>query len=320
MRSKHELGDALIAKGIKLRQLALLVAVQDSGQMSRAANALNVTQPAASRMLGDLERIMAAELTQRHPRGVTLTAAGERLADRARILLRDLDLAGREVRDIDLGRIGSVHVGSAAGPSLDLVLPIMQRLKQHEPQLRMEITVDSSDRLAHELLSGRLDFYLGRIPDGADPTAFMIQPIGAEPVSLVVRADHELARNPPASIARLLDYDWVMQPTGGLLRRAVEEHLLSHGLPMPARVISTGSLMLSLGFVLKSGAIGVMSTSVAQFYADEGGLGTGLICLPIGAQLSVPAYGLVTLREKVATPAAATFLRVLNERLAAPAP
>lgn len=312
---KREWGEELISRGIKLRQLALLIAVQDSGQMSRAAAILNMTQPAASRMMADLEAIVSARLTQRHPRGITLTPAGERLAERSRHLLRDLDIAGREVRNLDCGRIGTVHLGSVSGPSLELVLPIVRGLRESEPDLQVNVTVDSSDRLVAEMLSGRLDFCIGRIPSGVDPAAFEVSPIGIEPLALIVREGHELALRPPSGIEECLDYDWVMQPPGGLLRTTVEQYLLSRGLDLPRRVIGTSSLMLTLAFTNRSDAIAIMSQAAANFFAGEDGLQAKVHILPVAPELSVSSYGILTLRDRAPTPAAMVILQRLMQEL-----
>ncbi|MBD9528171.1 MULTISPECIES: LysR family transcriptional regulator [Paracoccus] len=314
MRTNRDLGDELVSRGIKLRQLALLVAVQRSGQLSLAAALMNITQPAASRLLADLERIVGAQLSQRHSRGITLTPAGERLAERARSMLRDLDLAGREVRDINRGSVGSVHVGSVTGPSLDLVLPVVRSLERSEPYLRFKIEVTSSDRLVAGLLSGNLDLYIGRVPEGIEASQFDTIPIGAEPLSLVVRRDHPLARRKGLTLEECLPFDWVMQPTGSMLCDTVERYLTGRGLALPSTVISTGSLMLSFAFVMRSQAVAVMSSSAARLFSEagEGGPVTELDVVP---GLSVPAYSIVTLRDREPTPAAQIFLKVLEEEL-----
>lgn len=313
MTNRGDAADELLSRGIKLRQLALLVAVERSGQLSRAAAMMHMTQPAASRMLADLERIMDAALTQRHSRGVSLTPAGERLAERARAMLRDLDFAGREVADIGRGRVGSVHLGSVSGPSLDLVLPVVRGLEQAEPRLRVMIEVASSDRLADELLAGDLDLYLGRVPDRLDPTPFDLTPVGPEPLSLIVRRDHPLLAAADCELRDCLRHDWVMQPNGSMLRGTVERYLLDRGLGLPQTVIATGSLMLTLAFVLRSQAVGVMSLSAARLFAQIEGAPIAL--LPVAADLHVAPYSIVTLRDRILTPAAQTFLRVLREEL-----
>lgn len=315
---KRELGEELVSRGIKLKQLALLLAVQDTGQMSRAAAILNMTQPAASRMMADLEALLAAGLTQRHPRGITLTPAGERLAERSRHLLRNLDIAGREVRDIDQGRVGTVHLGSVSGPSLDLVLPLVRGLRESEPDLGINITVDSSDRLVAELLSGRLDFYIGRVPENLDPTSFDVIPIGPEPLAMIVREAHALVMTPPESLADCLAYDWVMQPSGGLLRTTIEQYVLARGLSLPPRIIGTSSLMLTLAFVTRSDAIGMMSTAAAAFFAGADGIKAPIRVLAIAPDLAVSPYGIVTLKDRAPTPAAKVILERLALELARP--
>ncbi|HWL56180.1 MAG TPA: LysR family transcriptional regulator [Paracoccus sp. (in: a-proteobacteria)] len=310
----RDAGDELVARGIKLRQLALLVAIDRSGQLSLAAGMMNITQPAASRMLADLERIVGVQLTQRHSRGVNLTLAGERLAERARAMLRDLDIAGREVRDIDRGRVGSVHLGSVSGPSLDLVVPIVRGLERSEPHLRVRVDVAPSDRLAAELLSGRLDLYLGRVPEGMDATPFELSPIGPEPLSLIVGPDHPLAADGVRDLRDCLGYDWVMQPSGSMLRGAVERYLIDRGLSLPPTVISTSSLMLTLAFVLRSQAVGVMSTSAALLFAEEA-RGAPVVRLDLAGDLSVAPYSIVTLRDHQPTPAARIFLKILRDEL-----
>jgi len=314
MRVSRDAGDELVARGIKLRQLALLVAIERSGQLSLAAGIMNITQPAASRMLADLERIVGVQLTQRHSRGVNLTLAGERLAERARAMLRDLDIAGREVRDIDRGRVGSVHLGSVSGPSLDLVVPIVRGLERSEPHLRVRVDVAPSDRLAAELLSGRLDLYLGRVPEGVDATPFELSPIGPEPLSLIVGRDHPLAAGGIRDLRDCLDYDWVMQPSGSMLRGAVERYLIDRGLSLPPTVISTSSLMLTLAFVLRSQAVGVMSTSAAQLFAVET-RNAPVVRLEVAGDLCVAPYSIVTLRDHQPTPAAQIFLKILRDEL-----
>lgn len=313
MKNDRDTGDELLSRGIKLRQLALLVAVERSGQLSRAAAIMNMTQPAASRMLGDLERIVDAALTRRHSRGVSLTPAGERLAERARAMLRDLDFAGREVRDIDRGRVGSVHLGSVSGPSLDLVLPVVRSLELSEPRLRVKIEVGSSDRLAAELLAGDLDLYLGRVPDRMDATPFDLTPIGPEALSLIVRSDHPLLAKPGCDLNDCLQYDWVMQPLGSVLRGTVERYLLDRGLGLPHTVIATGSLMLTLAFVLRSQAVGVMSQPAARLFSELES--AAITALPVAPDLSVAPYSIVTLRDRAPTPAAQIFLKVLRDEL-----
>lgn len=306
-------GPPLAARGLKLRQLQLIVDVADTGQVVAAAQRLNMTQPAASRMLAELEHLLGVKLTARHPRGLNLTPAGARLAELARGILREIDTAAVEVRDIAIGKSGRVNVGSVSGPSLDLLLPVLQNLRIMRPQIRFDVMVDSSDRLVRHLIAGAVHFYLGRIPDQVEAAQFALQTIGPEPMSLIVRAGHELDLRPPSDLTETLRFDWVMQPRAGLLRRTVEAYLMERGLPLPQRVTGTASLMFTLALVSRSNAVGVMSTQAEEFFRSQESLGARIVRLPVAPDLMVAPYGLVTMRERKLTPAAAVAYRALAE-------
>lgn len=306
-------GPPLAARGLKLRQLQLIVDVADTGQVVAAAQRLNMTQPAASRMLSELEHLLGVKLTARHPRGLNLTPAGARLAELARGILREIDTAAAEVRDINNGKAGFVSLGAVSGPSLDLVLPALQNLRIMRPQIRFDVMVDSSDRLAGQLIAGGVHFYLGRIPDHVDAAQFAMQTIGPEPMSLIVRAGHELDLRPPSDLTETLRFDWVMQPRAGLLRRTVEAYLMERGLPLPQRVVGTASLMFTLALVGRSNAVGVMSTQAEEFFRSQESLGARIVRLPVAPDLMVAPYGLVTMRERKLAPAAAMAYRAIAE-------
>src|SRR5689334_25285297 len=89
--------DSLLRAGLKLNHLRMIVAIEDSGQISAAAEVLNISQPAASRMLSARVSIVKTPLYERVARGVVLTTFGEALARRAREILLQLRWASREM-------------------------------------------------------------------------------------------------------------------------------------------------------------------------------------------------------------------------------
>ena len=97
--------DELIRRGLRLSQLRLLVAIQDTGQVSGAAAQVAMTQPAASRLLSELEKTVNARLYDRHARGVTLTAEGSALAARAREVLHGLDDVQHQIAALSTGEL-----------------------------------------------------------------------------------------------------------------------------------------------------------------------------------------------------------------------
>lgn len=308
---------ALLRHGLKLSHLRLIAAVEETGQISAAASQLSMTQPAASRMLAEIERRVSAQLYQRHPRGITLNEAGLRLAERARRVLRELEEAGIEIAALSQGRRGRVEIGAVTGPALEVVLPAIRQARVTHPEIEIGVQVDTSDKLAEALVSRRLDLYLGRHLGTVDPASLELERIGPEPLSLIVREGHPLANRKAPTLADCLGYDWVLQPPEGLLRRTAELYLLEHGHGMPARIVSTASLLMTLGLVRSSNAIAPVARSVARFYGGDEGLRGAIRTLAVAEDMTVSAYSLVTRRAEPLSPAAERMRDILRGRAAA---
>src|SRR5215471_9505994 len=110
--------DTLLKAGLKLNHLRMIVTIEDHGQISAAAQALAISQPAASRMLSEMESIVKMPLYERVARGVVLTAFGSALAKRARKILLELREASREIGELKTGKGGSVNIGAVTAPAI----------------------------------------------------------------------------------------------------------------------------------------------------------------------------------------------------------
>ncbi|MDF0599615.1 LysR family transcriptional regulator [Psychromarinibacter sp. C21-152] len=306
--------DTLARRGLKMSQLRLIAAVAETGQVAAAAQRVGLTQPAASRLLAQLEDVTGSQLYSRHPRGITLTEAGRSLARDAARVLNELDLAHERVTQASLGTSGQIRVGSVTGPSLQLLLPVVRDLRVAYPGIELGIEIDTSVKLAEALLSRDLDFFIGRIPDGADSRPFRFVPLQEEPISLIVRRGHPLTRRSDAGLEDCLNYDWVMQPPGGLLRQTAESYLLANGHDLPRRVLGTTSTLFTLALVHGTNAIAPLASAVADFYINDSGLGSRLDRLRVRSDIVVKAYGLVSRSEGGMSPAAERVLGLLRDR------
>ncbi|MFU8824056.1 LysR family transcriptional regulator [Yoonia sp.] len=306
---------AMIQRGLRLPQLRLLIAVADIGQISGAAAHIGMTQPAASRMLTELERATGATLYERHPRGVVLTDAGHLLARRARTALNDLETAFDEMQMLAQGAGGLVRIGTVTGPGLELVLPLIRDMRVTYPDINFEVLVDTSDVLADALFARRIDFYIGRTLSNVSPRDVTMTTIGIEPVALIVRSNHPLMRRPKVTLADTLVFDWVMQAPGGLLRLAVEAYLTEHGHPLPSRTLSTSSLLLTLGMISDTDVVAPVARSVADILVARDGMNSAISILDVGHDMAVSPYALICRRDSDNTPVVTRVLRMLHHRI-----
>ena len=305
----------LMQRGVKLQHLRLIAQLRITKQISAAAAAMNISQPAASRLVTELERITQVPLYTRHPRGIELTEFGNQLAMRAQSILQGLQDAGRELAELSSGEAGIVNLGSVTGPAIEMVLPVLKRMRITHSQVETTVTVDISEVLAQDLLSYKTDFYIGRIPLNINQRLFHAAVIGEEPAALIVRDAHPLSRKPNISLSDCVPYDWVTQTHDGLLNRTIEDYMISSGLMLPGRILRTSSILLTLATVTETNSIAVISRSVAEMFGGENGIGRPISILPVAQDLSVSAYAIVKLIDSVLSPAAQTFYDYLIEHI-----
>lgn len=298
--------DQLARTGIRIPHLKLIVSLDDYGQISAAASVLNMSQPAASRMLSDMETILDAPLCERLPRGISLTPHGKALARRSRTILLELREASREITDLKNGTGGSVHLGAVTAPAVQIVIPVIRQVREQFPRIKINVQVETSNMLAKDLLASRHDFIIARIPDDLNPRQFSSREIGIEKACLIVRRDHPLAAREHVALEELNAFEWVFQPDGSLLNRTVEKLFLSRSVPLPERIVNTSSMLMTMMMVQESNAVSPIALEVAKRFAGQKGDGP-LAILNLGFDINVQPFSLITVRGRQLSPAAMTL-------------
>lgn len=285
---------------LKPIQLRLLAELDHTGALGLAATRIGVAQPAASRLLADMEALLGLPLHERQGRGLQLTQVGRALARRAARIEIELADAARDLAEAATGRAGVVRVGAVTGPALSLVMPTLIALQRDLPEFRAEVTVATSVNLCEMLHDGRLDFALARLNPGE--TQLEAKMIAGEPLSLVVRRGHPILVRPRISVDDLLSYDWVMGDDETLLTQTVIARLSELGLPVPRRRISTSSFLFTLALLNQTDAIAPLATPVVDSFA--GNPSVPFVSLPVDLGLSVAPFSLVTRSGAQMTPSA----------------
>lgn len=312
--SSYEDDEGLLRSGLKLRHMRLTVALEEHGQISAAAQVMNISQPAASRMIAEIEAILGVQICERLPRGVRLTPYGAALARRAKSILLEMREVDREIADLKLGKGGSVFLGAVTAPAIELAVPAIRKVRQEHPRIEISVQVETSAVLARELLASRHDFIIARIPDDLNPRLFESRIIGVEKACLIARRGHPLSTGRTIGLDELSQYDWVFQPEGSLLRQTVEGIFVSQGAPLPDRILNTSSLLLTLVMIAQSDAIAPIAVDVARFVNSRSGLAGAIDILPIAFDINVQPYSLVKVRDRALSPTASMlYEQILRE-------
>ncbi len=301
-----------LATRLTLKHLRLIAAVAEHRQLSLAAHALSVTQPAASRTLAEIEALIGAPLFDRHARGMDPTALGAGLALRARTIIEALADAAEEAEQLRFGRGGVVRIGAVTGATVGIVVPVIRQLKALAPDVEVHVQVAMSEELINDLMALRLDMVLGRLPTSARPADFDLIPAAGEQVRLIANAADPLAAAGQVAIGELSQVPWVMQGPGAPVRRAVEEAFLHAGAALPRDITNSSSLLVVLAMLRDGACVTPLSHEVAELLTA---MQPGLVTLALRETIAVAPYALVTLQGRRLTPVAARCHGLVAERL-----
>ncbi len=286
------------------QQLRYLVAIADAGSFGAAADDEFVSQPALSAQIKELERKLGISLFERSARGAMLTAQGEAVVERARVVLREMnDLVettkhdGQQLR----GRIGLGVIPTMAPYVLpDVVRAFTAEHAEAQLHIRELQTADLLESLRH----GEIDFGLLALPIGSDE--FATASIAIDKFVLAVPANHRLAKGKSAvQLDVLRDEQVILLEEGHCLRDQVT-HICQLAFSEPSEVQATS--MATLAQMVAAG-LGVTLLPECAVRV-EAGVGRGIVTRPFAGQSPSRTIGLVWRKS---SPFAQEFVALASE-------
>ncbi|MDR7375964.1 DNA-binding transcriptional LysR family regulator [Rhodoferax ferrireducens] len=293
---------------LKTRQLLLLVALAEEGNIHRAAQVLNMTQPAASKLLKDLEDVLEVPLFDRLPRGMRPTWYGETMIRHARVALASLNQAHEELTALKAGRFGQVSVGAITSPGLTLLPTAVGMVKQEQPTLRIALEIETSPVLIERLQQGKLDILVARLFAEHDKTNLRYEPLIEEPVCAIARTGHPMLGITGLTLRDVVATGWIVPPAGSVLRHRFELMFQEEGLAPPINVIESAALLFITRMLQQSDMLAVIAADVARYYAAHGIISI----VPLEIPCHMDAFGLITRTDRLPSPAAKVMLKALK--------
>lgn len=282
--------------------LRLVLRIAETGKLQLAAESVAISQPAASRILADIETEIGAPIFERLPRGMIPTDLGALVLQRCARILGAYDDMDGEITRLRTGRAGSVRIGAVTGPAVGYVMPALRRIWADAPGIEATIHVAPSVDLVRGLEERHFDFIIARLPNGYDATDLDVTPARSERVALLVKKSHPLAGRPDCAMADMRGYQWVMQERGAPIRQAVEAAFRAAGLGLPARVINSSSLLVALATLSEVDAITPQAQEVVDLLTQQR-LGMELTALHIANDIMVEPFFIIRRRHQAASPA-----------------
>jgi DNA-binding transcriptional LysR family regulator len=294
---------------LKFKHLALLVALDDTRNVHQAADAINVAQPSASRMLGDIEEALGFLLFERNARGMQPTPLGVVTLAYARRALAELTRFADDLEVKRKGGHGQLTVGAIMGAAPDLLAMAVATLKTERPLLNVCILGETSDQVVQLLHRREVDLALGRLTHPLQHNDFSFEPLARETLLLVVRAVHPLASRTTLSLPELIGWPWVAQPISSPARVLFEEELARAGLTTPTNLTECASIFATLQLLENYDAVAMLPESVVRDHVR----GKLLVALPVEIGKSLAGFGILTRKEEPLAEPAERFVELLRQ-------
>ncbi|EDI3170849.1 LysR family transcriptional regulator [Salmonella enterica subsp. enterica serovar Litchfield] len=236
--------NGLFSQRIRLRHLHTFVAVAQQGTLGRAAEALNLSQPALSKTLNELEQLTGTRLFERGRLGAQLTVPGEQFLTHAVKVLDALNTAGQALNRKEDASADVVRVGALPTAALGILPAAIGRFHQQQKSTSLQVATMNNTMLLAGLKSGEIDLGIGRMSDPELMGGLNYELLFLESLKLVVRPGHPLLQE-TITLSRVMEWPVVVSPKGTVPRQNAEALLQSQGCKMPAGCIETLSASLS---------------------------------------------------------------------------
>ena len=183
---------------MNLRHLRIFVAACETGSFTRAATRLQMSQPALSKIVRDLEEQYSLRLFTRTGRGVRLTEGGQLFHKRATAILREFDLLEEELLKVQDEAVGDVNVSIPHRVGRFIMLPLVKRFTARFPRASIHVFENLNIDTQHMIVCGDVDIGLFYLPP--KPPSVAVEKIGAEHLYVVGAADI-IGENNPITMA-----------------------------------------------------------------------------------------------------------------------
>lgn len=282
---------------LRLRHLELLTVLREQQTVRGAARRLNLSQPAVSKMLREIEDVFGAPLFERSRTGVTPNALGQAAIRRATVICNEVAVAEEEVSALRSGASAVLRIGTFSITSI--ATAAIARLRGVQPGVAVRIREGAVSDLLGKLMAGELDCVFGALaPEvlGAEAISELASEVIREDrVSVVASSAHRLARARRLHWRDLQAQAWVLQPHNSLVRRAFMAAYFDQGLSPPSAAVETLSPITMAALIgLDAGLLGAMRSENVPLQQSRG----QLVVLPVVPVATLPPLALFSRRTR----------------------
>lgn len=292
---------------LKYKHLVLLETLARTNNMHLTAEQMNLSQPAVSKMLKEIESLLGFAVFERLSRSMPVTALGQYVIQYAQRVLNDAKHFVEDIEMMRLGGHGFLKIGGIFAATAVVIPNSIIEIKEKWPLLSIDVVEQTSDHLMEMLSEHTLDLAVGRLTKITQQQFFDFQPLGPEPFCIVVNSEHPCAGQAFCKLEDLLKWPWLLYPKGTPIRERMEGAFTRAQVNIPLNTINTMSMQTFLQILHSAPMIAMLPEAMVMQQVKEGKLSI----LKTDLILDVQDYGILTRKGEPISEIAQTFMDIL---------
>lgn len=304
-----------VAHRLKLRDLRLLDAVVQWRSMARAAAHLNLTQPAVSKAISELEHTLGVRLLDRSRQGIEPTAHGRAILKRGIVIFDELRQGVSEIEYLSDPTAGEVRFAASVPMAAGILPEIVGRLSRRYPRIAISAREMAIGALHfqipqyRELRERGVDLVFGPVIRPSEEDDLETEILFGDALVVATGKQNRWVRRKAVKLQDLADQPWCLPPSDSAAGLRCMAAFRANGMEIPRKTVTTISVHLQLGLVVTQQFFTMFPGSLMRFGADR----HSIQGLPI--KLAVPQLpvGIITLKNRTISPAARLFIQTARE-------
>lgn len=298
-----------IARRVKLHDLDVLLAVARAGSMNKAAAVLNMTQPAVSRSIAELERTVGVSLLDRNTRGVEPTAYGHALLNGGRAVFDDLRQTLKDIEFLADPTAGEVRIGCNSILATSFVSAVIERLSQRYPKIVFHFTIAPNEALYRDLRERSVDVVIVQTRGAIAAEWLDFDFIFDDSVVVAAGAQSPWACRRKIGLGELVNELWTLPPSTSVIGAIALEAFRSSGLDYPSANVLALPTEVRTSLLTAGRYLTMLPGFALRFPARH----QEIKALPVELPADRVKVGIVTLKNRMLSPVMRLFIAAAHE-------
>jgi DNA-binding transcriptional LysR family regulator len=283
---------------LKFRDLQLLVTVADHGNILKAADHLNMSQPAVSRSITRIENLIEVKLFDRNSQGTNPTPFGEVFVHHARKVIVQLRLAGNELSGMANAESGKLVIGCLISAYAGPLSPTIARLEAERSGIQISLIEGLYGQLEPALKNGEIDIIVGRLDGSAISSEIEKEIIYYENWKVYCRQNHPLLSKKNLTLKKILQEPWIVPLPTTVIRPMVGSIFSSENLEFPQNVIECSSILIGQEILIQTDRIMMLPETFSRLHKFD----NSIVILPVDFEHKPQSVGCIYLKSRSASP------------------